>query len=123
MDGDLILKENDADKVVVVTIRHYDGTEKKLTILFNSFDDWRYETGQVDKLLQLNFFAAAIFRAIYDDRNIHLFLIQRFNIVTSTEHGLKEILKPDLFVREGEQFRYASINKDGDIIYLTDTFL
>lgn len=114
-NNDLLIKNNPADMIVLVTTLDYDGTEKSITVLYNSADNWSGVVLSNDKYDTLGFFGSIVYKAIESDPKVKMFFIEYFQIINGEAVDFPK-LKP--YVRDGKRFRKATVYKDGTINFL-----
>ncbi len=111
---DLLIHDNPADLILSVHAINYDGTEKEVTLLFNSCDDWSstVDNNEIGRIL--GFWGSMVIVWLQQDINIKCLLVSFHQVVNGNTKDLA-FLRP--FVRDGKRYRKGTISRDGNITF------
>jgi hypothetical protein len=101
--------------ILLITVIDYDGTEKKVTLLFDSCDDWRNLTNEERPICVLGFFGIVFLRCLEHDMNVKMFYVECSQVIKGEQ---KDFVRLKPFVRDGMQFKRANVNRDGSIEFI-----
>ena len=110
--NDLLIKDNPADMILLITVTDFDGTEKKVSLLFDSSDDWRNLTKKENPISVLGFFGFGFLKCLEQDSMVKMFSIQVSQVVNGKQ-GEFLVLRP--YIRDGKRFRQATVKMDGTV--------
>ena len=113
--NDLLIKNNPADLVLQVSALNYDESEKTVTLLFDSSQNWETTTGENDRVSILGFWGSRFIEWLEHDMNIKCLMLQFHEIVNGTTN---EFVRVRPFFRDGKKFRMAVVGRDGAISFL-----
>jgi len=113
-NNDLLIHDNPADLILSVTALNYDDTEKEVTLLFNSCDDWSSTVDNNEIIQILGFWGSMVIVWLQQDINIKCLLVSFHQIIKGQSQELGR-LRP--FVRDGKRYRKGIINRDGTITF------
>lgn len=116
-NNDLLIKNNPADLILLVNALNYDGTEKSVTLLFNSCDDWTSTVINNTNAAILGFWGVMVIRWLEQDINIKCLFVSFHQIVNGESNDLGK-LRP--LVRDGKRYKKGIINRDGSITFDND---
>lgn len=113
----LTIHDCPADTMFDICILTTDHTERHVTLLLDSSDDWSPITYRDDLLDVFGFLGRAILKDIIDVPEIIAFRIQRFEFVGGQP---TDTLKTKPFYRDGSRFRLANVDKRGNVTFLPE---
>ena len=116
-NNDLLIMNNPADLILLATVYNYDGTNKSVTILIDSSQDWSTMTGEASNIMALGFFGMIILKAIEHDMNVAYYFLEYFQVINgiSVDTG-----KARPFIRDGKRFKRMKVNRDGSYSLLPE---
>lgn len=114
-NNDLLIKNNPSDLILLVQAICYDGSERSITILLDSTDDWKTCLVEDDIQTVLGFWGAMVMKWVETDMKIHYILLEYYQIINGEQ---KDVAKLRPFVRNGKKFTLAKFESGKGVDFL-----
>jgi hypothetical protein len=117
-NNDLLIKNNPADLVLLALALNYDGTEKSVSILIDSAQNWPVATGGYDDNFKiLGFWGSMVISWLEHDTEIKCLVLKYYQVVNGES---MDIATSRPFLKDGNRFKQAVVNRDGTIVFSND---
>lgn len=113
----LLIHDNFSDIILHVRANCYDGSHRKLTLLFDSFDDWRkdynIDFSPHNTMVEIFGSFGVLFINMFQlDEKIESFFFQYSNVIAGQK---QDWITSRPYIREGQSFVMGSFDRDGNM--------